>query len=112
MQPSLSNALDLSYFSCKMVNLSMAVVNEYETSVFTSPLELKIHQGVSWTLYIQLAVGYYIKYLYIDMRAPPPENFTYISSMEDLRPGFLGHAIANLKWNLPSDGKELAIYFL
>ena len=45
LQSSLSFPLDLSYFSCQEVNLSLAVVNVNGSSQFTSPIPICVHGG-------------------------------------------------------------------
>lgn len=44
-QSSLSEHLDLSYFSCQEVNVSLAVVNRNGSSPFTSPSSVCVHGG-------------------------------------------------------------------
>ena len=46
LQSSLTDALDLSYFSCQEVNISLAVVNRNGSSQFTSPNPVCVHGGV------------------------------------------------------------------
>ena len=46
MQWTLTEALDLSFFSCQSVNVSLAVVNGNGTSQFIPPIDVCIHGGL------------------------------------------------------------------
>ena len=46
LQSSLTDPLDLSFFSCQEVNLSLAVVNINGSSQFTSPTPICVHGGM------------------------------------------------------------------
>jgi serine/threonine protein kinase len=78
LQSSITDNLDLSFFTCEEVNLSLAVVNINGSSDFTSPTPICVH-GV-----LPLAPG----------------NFRVTSIVDDLRPEFFGHAVISLEWDM------------
>lgn len=41
-----------------------------------------------------------------------PQNLKYSSVVEDLRPGFVGHAVVTLEWDRPEDGKRLILLII
>jgi hypothetical protein len=86
LQSSLTEALDLSFFTCQTITISLAVVNRNGSSEFTSPAPVCVH-GVA---------------------DPPssPRNFEQISTVDDPRPGFLGHAVITLEWDPPQQRAE------
>jgi hypothetical protein len=70
LQSSLSDVLDLSYFYCSNVQISLAVVNVKNPSNFSPSLSIFVH-GV---------------------------DFGRTSLAEDLRPGFEGHSVMQFDW--------------
>ena len=46
LQSSLSDVLDLSYFYCRKVEISLAVVNAKNPSAFSPSISVSIHGGM------------------------------------------------------------------
>ena len=105
MQSSLSDPLDLSYFSCQEVNLSLAVVNIHGSSQFTPPTQLCVHGGMS-SYNIPVVTLIHFAHNFVSLLGPPgaPNNLRSVSVVDDPRPGFPGHAVVTLEWDIPEEG--------
>ena len=74
-QMSLEDTLDLGYFACSTVNLSIAVVNQYGNSNFSPSTEINVYGGKSVIENTAMRFILLINYTYTYLHE---FNFSYI----------------------------------
>ena len=110
VQSSLTETLDLSYFSCQQVAISLAVVNRNGTSPFTAPSTICVLGGENnVNFHHKVTVSHVINNTGIPDPPSAPQNFERTATVDDPRPGFFGHAVVTLEWDRPQDSNSLHV---
>ncbi|KAL5497189.1 hypothetical protein EMCRGX_G013614 [Ephydatia muelleri] len=94
---SLGDVLDLSYFACQHIEVSIAAVNWHGSSNYSQSSKICI------TTDVQAAVP---------APFPPPPSNLEATWSEDLREGYFGHAMLNISWVGPKGYSSLTGYRL
>ena len=92
IQSSLRDVLDLSYYVCEVIELSLAVVNGKGPSDFSPVYNINIHGGMH-------TCTSYIIWHYITVNVVFVDNFQLTYLEEDFRIGFSRQVVMEFEWN-------------